>query len=220
MNKPKGFDEAQEYGEFKKLPPGGYICRIMKLEEAKNKSGGDMIIAYLDIADGEYKGYFSDNYKARALKAPGNAVWGCRLWQNVLDSTTGLTSKGFKSFITSVEKSNPGFVSGNIWGEKFITFFKDKTIGCLFNNHHYISAASGKEATVARAARVCSVDTIKKGDFKIPEDTYDDSMDKINTAPAAVPGTAVPTAPGTSTGDDFLSMGFAPLELSGDDLPF
>lgn len=198
MQKPIGFDEAKEFQEFKRLPKGGYICRILKLEEAKSKNGNDMIVVYLDIADGEFKGYYMNRYENDTRDGK---KWGCVYRQVVLDTTTQKTSSGFKGFITSVEESNAGFVNANIWNDDFTKYFKGKNVGCIFADEHYYNSA-GEERVVAKPHRICSIEKIKKGDFKIPNDIMPDSNSNITG------GTAGTLA------------GFSVTEISEDDLPF
>lgn len=170
MNKPQGFDETEVFTDYKKLPKGGYICRIVKLEETVSKNGNDMIAVYLDIADGEFKDYYREKYQNDTRI---DRKWGCIYRQVVLDSTTGQTNKGFKGFITSVEESNSGFVTAKIWGNDFTKHFKDKYVGCIFIDEHYTDQ-DGKPRTIAKPNRICSIQKIKSGDFKIPDDKYQD----------------------------------------------
>lgn len=201
MQKPIGFDEVQEFTEFKKLPKGGYICRIMKVEETKSQNGNDMVLVYLDIADGEYAGYFSSSYSNDTRP---NKKWGAVIRQVVLDSTTGQTSRGFKGFITAMEKSNAGWVNSQIWNDNFCQFFKGKVIGCVFGDSYYINAA-GKKAVFAKPQRLYSVETIKKNEFKIPDDEYSDNYPKEGNAVANNP---------------MADMGFVPMTDAMGKLPF
>lgn len=177
MIKPNGYDEAIAYnGEFKRLPKGGYICKIRKLEEGTGKnSGAPQLIIYLDIADGEYKNFFAEKYRNDTREFP---KWGCVAYQPILDSTTGKTNPRFKAFLTAIEESNPGFVVDKTWGDDFVKFYRDKYIGFIFGDEHYIGN-DDKEHVIAKPRFSASIDKIKKGDFTIPEDVYSDG-----TAPA------------------------------------
>ena len=44
MNKPNDFDNVQAFGEYTPLPAGGYVCRIMGVEETVSSNGKAMII--------------------------------------------------------------------------------------------------------------------------------------------------------------------------------
>lgn len=58
----KDYDKTQVYGNFKSLPKGAYIIEI-KDAKVKESDGNQRIELAFDIADGEYKGYYADNYK-------------------------------------------------------------------------------------------------------------------------------------------------------------
>lgn len=183
MNKPKGYDETIVGSNFRKLPKGGYICKIMKIEEGKSKAtGADQLLIYLDIAEGEYKDIFGENYRNSTSPLP---KWGCVAYQPILDSTTGATNPRFKAFLTAVEESNPGFVVDKTWGDDFVKFYKSKYIGFVFGDEHYISTKDGKEKTIAKPRFAVSTDKIKKGDFMVPEDTYSGNFNTSSAAPTA-----------------------------------
>lgn len=192
MNKPKGYDETEVFGNFKKLPKGGYVCKIKKLEEGKNELGAEQLIIYLDIADGEFKNIFMDRYVMQT-NVPVNAKkWPCITRRNVLDTTTGQTSKAFKGLMTSIEESNAGFIVDKCWGENFCKYFKDKLVGCVFGEEFFIGT-DGKEHSTVKPRVFMSIDKIKKGDFKIPEDTHQaeqpqSSAPSYNDEPFPVPG--------------------------------
>lgn len=177
MNKTPGYDEVQEYTGSRSLPKGGYICTIVKLEEAVSKNGNDMIKVYLDIAEGDYKGIYTEKYKAQTN--PMTAKWKCIHYITVLDTTTKKTSSRFKTFITSVEKSNAGFVVANCWGDNFAKFFKGKNVGVIFGDEWFVKD-DGTPERYAKPKFICSVETIRKGDFKIP----DDDKSQLNGASA------------------------------------
>ncbi len=167
MNKPAGYDEVQVYESQEALPKGGYICQIVKLEETKSRNGDDMIAVYLDIYEGEYKGYFTQRYKAQ--QDPTKAKWKCIYWTLVSDTTTKQASRSFKGFISAVEKSNVGFVINDAWGKDFAKFFKGRLVGVVFG-HEYFIGDNGKPAHWAKPRYIRSTESIKKGEFKIPED--------------------------------------------------
>ena len=57
-----GWDEADS---FNPLPPGGQICTIVNAYLANSKnSGNQTLYVEVDIAQGEFKGYFQEQ-KAR-----------------------------------------------------------------------------------------------------------------------------------------------------------
>lgn len=97
--------EAKGMEDFKSLPVGAYECVIRKAEVYKNPtSGKESFRVQVDIASGEYKGYFQKRYN--------NNTSSTKTWDN--NSTRYLAFEGdnvsyFKGFITSIENSNPGY---------------------------------------------------------------------------------------------------------------
>lgn len=167
MIRPKNWENVQAFEEYEPLDLGGHICKIMKVEETKSqKTQKDMLIVYLDIAEGEQKNYYANQYKADTRP---DKKWGCRVFQ-LTEDADGNTSRGFKTFISAVEKSNPGFDSNAIWDEQFAEYFKDKLIGGVFGREQYL-AADGKLKWSTKCRAFRDIDTIKKG-VAIPEDKY------------------------------------------------
>ena len=130
MNKPNNYDNTKVGGDFTPVELGGHHMVIKQVSERKNKSGGDMIVVLFDFAKGDrQEGYFTDQFKNDIRpdkKWPHNGS----SYINVNDAKTGECSRSFKSFITSVEKSNRGFVVQ--WGDNFCQQFKNKKIGGVF----------------------------------------------------------------------------------------
>lgn len=197
MNKPADFDTAQGLSES--LPKGGYVCKIMGVEETTSKTKGEpMIKISLDIAEGPYKGYFAGKYRAdiRADKKwSGNAIVNQLVYNG--DNTT---NRGFKAFITSVEESNDGFKVQ--WGDAFCGSLKNKIVGVIFRSEQFQGDNGVSSATRAYSFR--SAETIRQGKYKIP----DDKLLENTRTPAA------PNAPWLPDLSDFEEI------IPGDDLPF
>lgn len=162
MQKPNDYDNVQAYGEFTPLKLGGHICKIMQVEETKSSNGKDMLKISLDIAEGEQKDYYAQQYKSDTRE---NKKWGCIVYQLVHDSN-GNTNRGFKSFITAVENSNPGFKVA--WDNKFSACFKGKLVGGVFGREQYLNAYQEKKFTT-KCVQIRSVEAIRNG-VDIPED--------------------------------------------------
>ena len=129
MNKPEGYEEVQVGGDFTPAELGGHHMIIKGVREEKSKSGKDMIVVAFDFDKTDIQpGYFTDLFEKdiRPEKKWPNAGTQYIL---TLDGQTGKTSKSFKSFITSFEKSNNVECS---WGADFSNQFKGKKIGGVF----------------------------------------------------------------------------------------
>ena len=189
MNKPNDFDTVQAYGDYTPLPAGAYYCKIMSVEETESKEHKPMLKISLDIAEGEFKDYYTNSYKSDTRD---NKRWGCIVNQLYKDSD-GNTSRGFKTFITSIEESNNACV---MWGDKFCANLKGKTIGGLFRREEYINNQN-KSAWSTKCESFRSIQTIAKG---VPT-LADKPLAQSATGPYSF-NQATPMAP--ALGDDDL----------------
>lgn len=99
MLRPTNWDELQLHSE-KRPPAGIYIMRIINATVGKTKNGDRILRLELDIAEGEYKNYYTDistSYNRNLLLKHGQL---CEK-----DSSMGF----FKKVITDIEKSNLGY---------------------------------------------------------------------------------------------------------------
>ena len=176
MQKPSDFDEAREYGEQKPLESGGHILIIKKVEETTSSTGKAMIIINFDTADRDKQPkYFKQRYDADTRQ---EKKWPGRVWQLVYNDD-GSTNPSFKTFITSVEKSNSSSFKVK-WGDKFCDCFKDKLVGGVFRREQFVNN-KGKTAWAVKCMGFRSVAAIDEG-VEIPEDKYlnDNEYDKAH----------------------------------------
>lgn len=164
----KDYDQVQVGGGFRSLPGGGYICRIIKAQKAQTNDGLPRIEVVVDISDGDYKGYFQGLYRDRMTTDP-NAKWP---YNGVLRITTtdadGNTKKNFKSFVTSVEKSEDCVLPKDS-DDAFLKSLKDKTVGVLYQREEYMGN-DGKPHWSTKPKWFRGTDTIESGNFEIPAD--------------------------------------------------
>lgn len=158
------YEKTQAYKEFEQLPKGGYILKIMGAEVHENRNGQYVKIS-CDIAEGEYKDFYSKEYRAQQSE---DKKWHCNYLLNVPkdDGTEqdGWTARRFKTVIEALEESNSGYHFD--WDERK---FKGKLIGGIFNEREY----KKNDGTVGKAtnlAQLCKVEKIREGKFKIPAD--------------------------------------------------
>ena len=170
MEKPRDFDGVQAYGEYRPLKPGGYVCRIMNVMETLSSTKKNMLVIDLDIAEGPEKDRFRNEYLSDT-RSPKK--WGCKANQLVYDND-GNTNKGFKTFITSAQNSNPGF---NVaWGGGFCESLKGKLIGGVFGREQYINS-KGESKFITKCQQFRSVETVRAG-IEPPEDKLLNPADK------------------------------------------
>lgn len=139
----------KEASEGQRLPVGGYICAIKTVTDYPAK---DYLEIEYDIARGDFKGYYTEMEKKVNF-------WGGKFYRSYKDTALSF----FKSFLTAVEKSNPGF----LWtsNEKQL---ERMLVGLVLGEEEYINK-DGEKKTRLYVVGVRSVEEIEKGNFKIPE---------------------------------------------------
>lgn len=152
------WNEVQEASERKSLPVGAYIAGIVTAEDIPEK---EYLNICWDVAEGEYRGYFHDLTKSmveRNKLNKGDWAWG------------GITKKSyketalpfFKSFLTAVEQSNPGYKFTN--DEKTL---RGKLVGVILGEEEY-QGNDGTIKTKLVVSKFTRIDKIREGDFEIP----------------------------------------------------
>lgn len=167
MNKPNGYDNAREFTEYKPLPAGAYVCKIIGVEEAKSSAGKDMIKIALDVAEGPHADHYKKDF---AADSRAEKKWPCVVYQVVYDSN-GETASGFKTFITSVERSNGN--QPTVWGDRFAAALKGKRVGGLFRREEYINS-KGEHKWITKCFMFRSTD--KLAECEVPKDKYLDGQ--------------------------------------------
>ena len=160
------YESTQGYQDRPQLPTGGYVMKIMGAE-VKENSVGQYVQVSMDIAEGQYKDFFAEDYRAQDGSQRGK-VWHCTYLLNVpLDDGSekdGWTKRRFKTFTEALEASNDGYHFD--WDEKK---FKGLMIGGLFNIREW-KTNDGRRGKRTNLAQVCSVEKIRTGKYKLPKD--------------------------------------------------
>ena len=121
---------------YEKVLKIGFQGIIKEVLEMKSKTNKDMIRVSFDFAQNDSQpGYFEKAFRDDIRpdkKWPANGTT-----YILTEDQNGDCSKSFKTFITSVEKSNPGFTVN--WGDGFAECFKNKLAGAVFGvvNDYY-----------------------------------------------------------------------------------
>ena len=144
--------EAKGMEDFKSLPIGAYECIIREAKVYKNPTTEkESFRVQVDIASGEYKGYFQQRYD--------NNTRSDKTWDN--NSTRYLAFQGdnvsyFKGFITCVENSNAGYKWD--WDE---TKLKGKKICGVYQYEEY-EKQDGTKGVKVRLNKFRSLDKMKE----------------------------------------------------------
>lgn len=140
--------EAQGNEEYKRLVPGGYVCRITVVQDNPAK---EYLYIEFDIAEGELKGYGAQFMER-------NGFTPLRMYRSYNDKSKGM----FKGFVTDLELSNANYKWA--FDEKTLV---GKFIGIVLGEEEY-RKQDGSIGTRWNA-RTKSVGAIKDGRFKVPE---------------------------------------------------
>lgn len=177
------FDKVQGYQDRPQLPVGGYVMRIMGAEVKENRVGQYVQIG-MDVAEGQYKDFFADDYRSQD-GSQRDKVWHCNYLLSVPkddgSEKDGWTKRRFKTFTDALEASNDGYHFD--WDEKK---FKGLKIGGLFNLREW--EKDGRRGKSPNLAQVCSVEKIRSGKFKLPKDQLLSGSSAEVTTSATVPG--------------------------------
>lgn len=187
------YKKAQAYTQQERLPIGGYVIEIKNVEYKEN-DWGDTVVLSFDIAEGEHKGFYMQNYKSQTAE---DKKWkGTYRLPVPKDDGTEQDEwkmRRFKTVIEAFEDSNNGYHWN--WDENTL---KGKIVGALFNNKEY--EFNGRHGFFTNCHSLINVEKIRKGDFKIPDDTL------LNGA----------TTQSTSSNTGWMNVGDAEAE----ELPF
>lgn len=156
--KKKNWSEIEESTIGDKLPAGGYVVRIIDVEDVADR---EYLWIVYDIAEGEYAGHYSDDW---GKKNP----WAHRFTRSYKDSAEGM----FKAFVNRVEESNRGFA----WDQEDERQFVGKEVGVVFQTELYTND-KGDDKERLNMFRVYAAQDIRNGDYKVPEPK--DSREKV-----------------------------------------
>ena len=155
MKKIENYENVQaSSGEFAKPKAGGYICKIIDVEDVPmNAQGkGDYLRIEYDIADGDFKGYYKEQFD----RWGGN--WNASFIRSYKEKALGM----LKHFTNCIEQSNAGYAWD--WNEKGLV---GKLVGLVLGEEEYKNSA-GEIKTKLIVSQVKTVEDIKNGNFKIP----------------------------------------------------
>lgn len=211
LQKPQDYDQAQSYdSDFERLPVGGYVCVIKKMEEARTpKTGTQMIVVSFDIAEGMYKDYFTKQYrrdKSREMTSGRAAKW--RGTYNVFPYTNdGMTNPSFKGLLVCIEKSNYGF---HVDWPLNLDAFNGKKVGLLFREEEY-EGFDGSIKTSVKACATRTVDCINNEEFNVP------ARKTLNKNTMATSNGGAVNNPADTV---YTTQEFSNVSVEDDDLPF
>lgn len=154
MRKIDNFDKVQKSVSFKRLEPNAYICKIVNVIDIPEK---EYLKVFFDIADGEHKGYFAEQYKNDTRPDKKWAAAG-----SFIRSYKEKALPMFKGFTNALEKSNKNYAWD--WDENKL---KGKTIVLIIGEEEYLNQ-KGEKRVRNYVNAVRSLEAYKAGDYTIP----------------------------------------------------
>ena len=162
MKRPDDWDEVRAYENRKALPAGGYICEVKKCEETESSTGKPMIKVAFEIAEGEFKGYFMDEFtRAKEYKQDAKWPYAGTKWILTQDEE-GKTSRMLKAFVTSIEAENVKVE----WNDKFGKSVQGALLGVVFRDEE--NEYNGACYWRAVPCFFCSCEDIRENNYNVP----------------------------------------------------
>lgn len=160
----KNYDNTKPYTDTEKLPAGAYIVKLMKGARVESYSWGEVLLVPFDIAEGEYKDYYTNQFKNSQLEDKKyKGVYRMNLPKDDGTEQDGWTMRRFKTDIMAVEDSNSGYHWE--WDENTLA---GKTVGMLFQNREW--EFNGSSGWSAQPHSLKAVEDIRNGKYKLPAD--------------------------------------------------
>lgn len=158
---PNNWDKVHAAENKRRLVPGGYVVKILKAETVLYPSGWNALVFELDIAEGDYKDFYKDDYNAQNNEY--------KKWKGILRQgipaenapADDWTARNFKGMTTAVEHSNKGYKWN--WDENTLV---GKTVGCLFRSEEY--DFNGNKGWTVKPMMFVSADRIREGKYEVP----------------------------------------------------
>ena len=158
------YEKTQAYGDYQQLPKGAYVLKVLGVDLNEN-SVGQYITLHCDVNEGEFKDFFTKDYKAQQSE---DKKWHCNFFINVPNDDgsekDGWTKRRFKTIMEAFEESNEGYHFD--WDEQKL---KGKTIGGLFNIREY-EKKDGSVGSATNLAQLCKVSSVRNETYRIPDD--------------------------------------------------
>lgn len=158
------WENVEEYKEFKKVEPGGYVIEIISV---KHDEMSEWLNLEYDIVEGEFKDYYTERFKKWNYLRP-------TFYRSYKESCLRM----FKGFVTAVEKSNANYIW--YWDENTLV---GKKVGIILQEEDYVPSMgphAGEVRTRLIVGKVVEADVIRKGEYKVPEKRISKEAKELN----------------------------------------
>lgn len=163
-----GYNDVQPAipGEFIPLPAGGYVCRIINAEIVKSKAGNLMLVLFIDIAEGDFQGFFK-NATDNARNFDPKKKWdNSGTYRQLIFDSAGRIARFFKGLISTIEQSNSNFrINSNDFDPASL---RGQFCGFVFAGEEYQKRdGSISERVFIKFPK--KIEDIRSGNFKLPD---------------------------------------------------
>lgn len=140
-----------------RIPAGAYVARITEvkdvpLDPATGK--GQYLVINFDIAEGQYTGYYADQFTR----------WGGS-WRGVARASyKDKALNMFKGLTSAVEEANPGYQWE--WDEQTLV---GKKVGVTLGEEEYWNKSTNQLSTIVRQRGWCKVQDVHDGKVQTPK---------------------------------------------------
>lgn len=143
-----------------KLTPGAYLCTILDAR-ISNETSGQYLKVAIDIAEGEFTGYFMKKFKQRYELDPNSRYPGSAVYSIPLSYSWGMDR--YNKLCKAVADSNSSYKPS---GDE--TQLKGKVVGAVFGEETSITQEH-LVITYTKVKNLISVSQVREGKFTIPE---------------------------------------------------
>ena len=205
--RPNNWNEIKEPTERRTLD---IVAGVAKVKQAvvKNSDWGAQLCILFDLSEGEYAGYYQQDFDAQKPNPGEEKRWKgvLRMWLPKEDGSEQdeWSKRSLKGMATAFEKSNPGYTWN--WDERTLA---GKYIGIIYRNEEW--EYNGKTGWSKRPFRCTSIDKVREGAVKAPKDK---PLKNKSTAPSYSGDY------GTGYGDTYSTQGYGNFADEEDCLPF
>ena len=181
------YNKSKRRVNYEALPKDAYVVKILGAKIDTWPSGGQYLNIAFDIAEGEYKDFFANEYRAQDRE---DKKWHGNYYLSIPtddgSEKDGWTKRKFKTFTNAVEDSNAGYTWN--WDENTL---KGKLFGALYREKEF-EGTSGDVITTTECGGSTDIASIRSGDFRLPKDKLLERPATVNNAYAAVPDNDLP----------------------------
>ena len=134
FNKPQGYDEVEAGGgDYTPIELGGHKLIVKAIEEVNKGNYNYLRVSFDTAPDDVQPNYYAEQYRKDTRDT--------KKWGGVSTifptDREGKTSKTFKQFCTSIEKSNNSTIK---WGTEFEASIVGKYVGGVFGEEEYYNS--------------------------------------------------------------------------------